>query len=107
MGVRLYATIMKALLKKIPFAILARCCKSNKIENEIHGNWSCCSYRGDYFELYIQNDKYMYVTNFDLIFPWEELYIKGDSLFQFKEAINGTRSIMKSRIEYKFLHTSF
>lgn len=75
------------------------CCKSNLVSDEIQGNWSCCTYGGDYFELYFQDDKYRYVTDFGLIFPWDKFQVNGDSLFQESQATNGTRNTEKSRIE--------
>ena len=99
-------TMIKTLFKIIPIVILALGCRSSNIESEIEGNWSCCSHRGDYLELYIQNGKYRYVTDFDLIFPWEKFYVKGDSLFQEDNTVEGPLRIAKSKIEI-IDHNSF
>jgi hypothetical protein len=90
-------------MKKLPLLLLATLfltgCTPEKIEDKIQGNWSTCSYRGDYIELYIQDDQYSEVTDFDLTLPWKKFAIEGDSLYQETEFTRGEMLVIGSKIE--------
>ncbi len=88
---------MRELLYILTISLIG--CKSHNSNDLLQGNWKCCTYRGDYFELYIQDKKYKYSTDFELIFPWENFEIDNDTLVQYSHSMDGNKQISKSRIE--------
>lgn len=57
-------------------------CSIQKNTHSINGNWCACSTSGDYIEMYVVEDQYKYVTDFQYHQDWNEYSISGDTLIQ-------------------------
>ena len=75
-------------------------CGLNTNEKKLQGNWYACLKGGEYFEMYIDKDKYRYVTSFGLIFDWNEYRMKDETMIQIESASCDSIIVNESQINF-------
>lgn len=80
--------------------IIVVSCNSSKTTIDISGNWYSCARNGDYIEMFVNDNKYKYSSNFGTITHWDKYQISGDTLIQFNtNLLDDSLFINKALIE--------